>query len=657
MSKASTSSNASSDDWLSSIALKAKVEPSKVSEVLSTWRIQPSPVIPSPRRLLLKRIEFSGVKKLVANEGSFSFTWGDLDCGLWGMVTGRNLKGKSSIIEIVEWLLRGRRSSNLQEDVWSWISKASLRFHLDEIEHSVEVSRESGFQGNLRRVDRENEHVIASFNSEVEFENSMADFFMRQFSLEPVSNWQMSRNNDEIGSPVTHGWPALSGVMFIGTDYSSLLGDMPSLSGVPVRLLQMYLGLPWIPTLTVAQAAVKLVEAKQKLKAVKRAEIAASRNSRLEDLNAELADKQTELDNTPSDEDVRRTFEEATSELSQLRAREIGAGEKWRHATVDLKRVEETHAEDRHELQAFIDAQAASAVFRALDPSCCPRCDTAIGSERKRREEKEHSCSVCNSPISSDSDGSDRRLELEALVEGSRDAVSKSESYLAVAAEELDTLRAQAQQKEIEVQTLNLRLAAFGSRARIETEIAVLKGRIAEAGRSTDAVEEPESDDLSILKAIIDETEARKNAIQVGVLQKVSDTILTFAQRFGMPNLTGVNLKGNLNLSLEKGGTSTSYSKVTQGEKLRLKVATALAMIHVGESEGVGRHPGLLMLDSPGSEELAPEDLDLLISGLESISKEFKHLQVFVAARATPAIINHIQADHRREAKGEDTLW
>ncbi len=657
MSEASISSQASPDDWLLNIASAAKVGPARVSEVLSAWRIQPSPVIPSPRRLLLKQIEFSGVKKLVPNEGPFHFSWEGLDRGLWGMLTQRNLKGKSSIIEIVEWLLRGKRSSNLQEDVWSWVSKARLRFQLDQIEHWVEVNRESGFQGQLRRATGKYENVLARFSSEVEFENSMADFFMRQFSLEPVSNWQRARNEDQIGSPVLHGWAALSGVMFIGTDYSSLLGDLPSQSGVPIRLMQMYLGLPWIPTLTAAKAAMTSVEAREKVMAIKLGEITASRKSRIERLKTEMAGKQAELESTPSDEDIRKQIGEELAELSRLRARESSTEEKWRRATVEVKDATAAHAEDRHELQAFKDAQAASAVFRTLDPSCCPRCDAAIGNERKRREEREHSCSVCNSPIGSNSDGEDRRVELEALIEGSGDAVSKSQSYLAAAAEELATLRAQAQQKEMAVQTLNVRLAAFGLRARIETDIAVLKGRIAEAGHGINAVDAPETDELKILKAIVEETDSRMKAVQVGILQKVSESILAYAQRFGIPNLTAVSLKGNLNLSLEKGGTSTSYSKVTEGEKLRLKVATALAMIHVGESQGVGRHPGLLMLDSPGSEELAPEDLNHLISGLESISKEFAHLQVFVAARTTPAIINHIPADHRREAKGEDTLW
>lgn len=645
------------DDWLSNIASKAKVEVSRVSEVLAAWRIQPSPVIASPRRLLLSQIEFSGVKKGVASEGPFAFSWDKLESGLWGVVTERNFKGKSSIIEIVEWLLRGRRSNNLQEDVWSWISKASLRFNLDGVNHLVEVNREAGFSGQLSRFDLDRPHVIARFDSEQEFENTMSDFFMRQFSMESVTNWQKPKGSDEYGKPVMHGWAALAGAMFIGTDYSSLIGDLPFLSGMPLRLMQMYLGLPWIPTLTASKAAVASVENKLKLNANRLASVNASRKVRIEEINVALALKRSELEKTARDEDVRNSLQERSAELSALRTNELQVEEKWRHGAASVKFAETAYAEDRHELQAFLDAQAAGAVFRTLDPSCCPRCEVAIGKERKKREETEHSCSVCNSPISSDSDGEHQRTELEERVAASKAAVAKANADLAATSVELADARKLAGEVDTLRQILAAKLATFGARAGIETEIAVLEARMTEASYNADGPNEPESDELAVLTAVVDETDRRMKAVQVGVLEKASKMILAFAQRFGMTNLTSVSLKGNLTLVLEKGGSSTSYSKVTKGEQLRLKVATALAMIHVGETEGVGRHPGLLMLDSPAAEELAPEDLEQLVSGLEAISKEFKHLQLFVAARATPVILNHIPVGHLRQAEGEDTLW
>jgi hypothetical protein len=119
-------------DWLTAIANKADVDISRVEDILAARRIYASPVIASPRRLLLKAITFSGEKDAVIDAGFFEFSWNDLDRGLWGMVTESNLKGKSSVIEVVRWLLRGRPSNNFQEDVRRWILRASLRFQIDE---------------------------------------------------------------------------------------------------------------------------------------------------------------------------------------------------------------------------------------------------------------------------------------------------------------------------------------------------------------------------------------------------------------------------------------------------------------------------------------------------------------------------------------------
>jgi hypothetical protein len=56
---------------------------------------------------------------------------------------------------------------------------------------------------------------------------------------------------------VSHGWAAFSGAMFIGTNYETLLGDMPVVSGLNPRLIQMYIGVPWVSTLASSTSAEK----------------------------------------------------------------------------------------------------------------------------------------------------------------------------------------------------------------------------------------------------------------------------------------------------------------------------------------------------------------------------------------------------------------
>ena len=71
-----------------------------------------------------------------------------------------------------------------------------------------------------------------------------------------------------------------------------------------------------------------------------------------------------------------------------------------------------------------------------------------------------------------------------------------------------------------------------------------------------------------------------------------------------MSAITKAKLKGNASLQIIKGGQTTTYSKLTGGEKLRLKVATVLAIISVAESRELGRHPGLLFIDSPKNHQM-----------------------------------------------------
>jgi hypothetical protein len=80
-------------------------------------------------------------------------------------------------------------------------------------------------------------------------------------------------------------------------------------------------------------------------------------------------------------------------------------------------------------------------------------------------------------------------------------------------------------------------------------------------------------------------------------------------------------------------------------------------MIQAAEKRGIGRYPGLLMIDSPAAQEVTADDLDQLVGGLQSVSQEIAHLQVFVAGVTSTAITQHVPAENRREALNGGFLW
>jgi hypothetical protein len=645
----------SSRDWLEAIAAKAKVDPDMAERILDTKGIRPSPVIATPRRLAVHRIEFSGVKTDVPGAGQFEFVWDNLGPGLWAMVTERNLRGKSSVIEIAKWLLRGRPSRRLQDDVRTWLRSCRLVFTLDDIFHEVRLETSMTVTGRLVRTVSGEEIELAQFVGEDEFEAVMSDFFLKEFGLDVVARWKSGTGEDG-GRTVLHGWLSLSGAMFIGTDYSVLLGDMPPQSGMATPLMQMYLGLPWVSTLTAAKAAEQVAKKEQEARERKRELADAGRTKRRDEIATELEKKKAERDATPSDEELRARMARFQVQLAADSASEAEMSERAGRARADLRDAEAAYLADRADLQAHIDAEAAGAVFRMLDPSFCPRCDTVVTEERRKREKETHSCSVCGEHVSEQDDAASILAGMEVRAKASKAARDKAQRLSLEAQKKLDEVQARLFQIREEIEDLAKNLTRYDARRNLDTEVAILEARLQEAGHDPE-IAATDGAELPVLVAAVAETEKRVKAVQEGLLKAVSEEIVRYASRFGIANISSATLKGNTHLRLVKGGSETSYGKCTDGEKLRLKVAALLAMIKVGETRHVGRHPGLLMIDSPGAQEIAREDLDQLIGGLEEVSKEFGHLQVFIAAMSSPAVVDHVPAERMRDAEGDAPLW
>jgi transcription elongation factor Elf1 len=652
------------EEWLEAIATRAEVETSVVEGLLSVHRIQPSPVLAQPRRLVLREIEFSGEKDGVANAGPFTFSWTALDRGLWAMLSEHNLRGKSTIIEIVRWMIRGRPSSNLQDDVRRWVHAVRLGFSLDSDEYEIVAKTQGEPIGSLYRIrapsaagGEPGRTVLANFASDGEFEAVMADFFMRTFAMDPISSWRQGR--EEGGQSVTHSWVAFSGAMFIGTNYEVLLGDMPVATGLTSRLMQMYLGVPWVSTLAAAKTAHQGVEQAVQVSARRTEQAHEATKERIGSIRAQLAEKRAELAKIPSDEAVRNAINAFTTELADVRRQERVMVEHTERAVAALRELTTVHQEDRRDLQTHIDAMSATAVFRRLEPKCCPRCDHTISKAKKELESSTHSCSVCGESITNAEDGEAIKAELQERVVASKAAVARASAKKDEAENELADLRGKIDLLQIRLEAASKELGSAVRRQEAATAVAVLEGRLeeAEASISPSVQDNDRSGELKILSAIVTETEARVKAVRDGLLKDVSERLVEYSNAFGMENLSKASLKGNASLSLIKGGVPTSYSKVTEGEKLRLKVATILAMIEIAEARGVGRHPGLLMIDSPAAQEVSPIDVDHLIAGLQTVSTKLPHFQVFVAGISSKAITDHIPKAHRREVAGNAFLW
>jgi hypothetical protein len=421
--------------------------------------------------------------------------------------------------------------------------------------------------------------------------------------------------------------------------------------------MQMYLGLPWVTTLTAAKTAEVRAKRDREVNERRKRAGEAARGSRRAEIQSELTDKRKQLEGTRSDEEVRSEISRNRAEFLDLKKRERATMRSLELHEIALAQSQTAHNEDRRYLQAHIDAEAAGEVFRRLAPTICPRCDCPITDARRKREREKLQCSVCGDPIVADSDAENLRRTLDVQLAASKLAKDTAERNLQACDSLLKSIREKIADVDARAEHLTRKLVDLEPRRQIQTDIAVLEARLAEVSFDPEPENLVADEEVEILKAVVAETEERVKAVQTELLKSISTRIVGYAQRFGMANLSSVDLKGNAQLPMVKGGNPTSYSHCTDGEKLRLKVATTLAIIDEAEKNGVGRHPGLLMIDSPGAHEVAQKDLDELISGLKEITQELPHLQVFVASIASAAVLGHLPKERLQHAHGNDALW
>lgn len=647
-------------DWLSAVANRSKEESELVQEVLSRHNIRQSPSIGKPRRLLIRRIQFSGKKSGNYND-FFEFDFQALKPGLWGLISDRNLKGKTSALEIVRWLLRGKSSSKLQDGVKSWIVKASLDFQIDATKYTVHlVQTDEGISGKLIENSEQSEYLeVSCFASEYEFEACMSDFMMRELSLDILSAWRKQTDQHEPGKLVSHDWSAISGVLFISGDYQAIFGDLIA-DGLNSRLMNMYLGLPWIPTWTALTTTQKKLQEQTGILANQSKLEQNQQQERRTRIERELATCRSFLEKMPSDADIREALGKANQAHRQAMQNLRELQSLLSSAKQECDQLHQIWLQDQKDYQNFREAQAASAVFKQLEPTCCPHCQTLISDDRRLREIAEHSCSICGENIANSEDIDTLEEEFKNRLDASRKAFEQAKKQIESEDKKICDIQAQASHYESECKRLESQLGNFESRYEVEKKIAGLNFLLDEYQEPLEHLEFENKDleiDLKVIKAAIEETKQRINFLQKDLLEEVSEKIKEYAIRFGMTSITSVTLTSNPHLQLDKDGGKTTYSKCTNGEKLRLKVASIIALISIAEKKGIGRHPGLLLIDSPGSEEMVEDDVSQLISGLVELTQELPHLQVIVAATSSESILSHIDETHRKYAQGDSFLW
>lgn len=592
----------------------------------------------------------------------FDWSW-EPQLGVNGVGSGRNLRGKSTVLNVLMWALSGR-CANFQVDIRAWLKHIEVDWQVGGETVRIKFDNDDGHPtGVVETVDKlngmERVRVIGAFDGEEQFADLMGTVMMSRLRLEEIPMWTGDRE-------VRHKWPAYASAFTVRADMlDPVVGNVTVLG---TRMLQMFVGTDWGPALAATQTALNELGAEQTA--------AEQRASAAGDVMGQQREKaQAEVDrlsaavkapaDTPNLQQLLAGVAKATElarQVHELERKLMGAS-----SQVDTVRLQLRAAKARNHTQ-FEDALAVK-FFHQMTPSVCPRCTSKVTPEQRSAENEKHECSLCSKELHFEEVDTTKATAAAGPVGGDLDSpvddLEALEAALAEAEQAFDTLNTQIAAKKEQLAAAETRsaigtkqLAAAEDRHQLELELARAEGALAALKGSSDPelLDPADSAVVAVLEATKKVLSNWMNEGQHPLLEAISADIEKLAVGFGADSLSKVKLGGGGRLDVVKGGKPTTYTGLTAGEKLRVKIAAAVALIKHGYVAQIGRHPGFLVLDSPAAEEMPEEDLAILMAELVEVAEQ-ADMQIFVGTRNARPLLDLLPVANRRVAVGDDYLW
>ncbi len=651
-----------SASFVDAVAERSGTPVDMVADLLKAEQVPTIDIVGAPHRLRVKRLAFTGKKAGVSSDDiNFDQTFGD---GLWAFVTEKNDRGKTSVMEIMMWALRGQ-PKRLQDDVRSWLHTVTLEGTVDDSPFIVQFDLADGVPDGSLTHGGESQ----PFSSDAAFADTMSMFMMEKLGFDSFPQWV---NNRGIS---IHGWPLYSTVLYLPREsQNAVIGDTTK-TGLAQRLVQLFIGVRWARTRISSQAALKAAQSEHGERADRKQVIQDTADGILEHRRQELADATAEIAALPSDLPTDEEIEQAREEWLGLISRHADVENELREARRDARAADREATRQQKILDDLTEAALARKLFQGLNPVRCPRCTAAIDENRREAEKRDHSCALCNRHLNleldaeiegadvgnGDIDETRTAEELEQLISEAREAAAAEQARVAELEERAESLAAETDAAKGRIDEHSDKLAAINRRRELEAQVAAIQIVIEDFRNLTADVPAPVSADsdmegrIRILEAAAGEAKQRVDAAFAEVMELINQEIFDLARRFGLDNLQEVRLNLAAQLRLKKGDVEDTFSRQTPGEKLRLRIAVIVALLRVADNLGIGRHPGLLLIDSIGAEETEPSDLAAFMRELGSVTDQLGIQTVVASAR--PEVSEHVAENQCIIARGEEYLW
>lgn len=558
----------------------------------------------------------------------------------------QNGKGKSSIFKIIKFALTGDKSS-IKRDVLGWLQKILLEFSVGDTIYTVYINlMRPRVKSGLYRCNIDNlsfnsdgkvslENLLIHFeeNTEAAFMRNMQQFFFDQFSYYLLLWTSSSKNSFGLTDNRTTWKTYYKSIYLESKDYNALfLGvDMGSQNK---KILEMLLGLKYTASInTWSNKKDHLENHLRQLDYITPNEELVKDD--ISELNNELNNIKDEINKVKNlnKEMFKKTlniqfYNQSSKDLFMLEKQSS-------EIKMEIIKLEEELKKANRRLNSLKEEKEFGYYFSNLSIKQCPRCEHEIKNERKEIEKATHKCMLCEEELDILEDNQyleGKIQELERYIKNLGEVIPEMERENQEINQKQETLNEQLLEHEGKIASFEFEEKLIESlpsliERRIEIESLIDQKGVSDVDQKKERYEEEvKIYDFAITyfqKLRVKESRAILDSLCKIIKQRVND--------FGLENINDVTINKNLDILFLQNNINNKFNDLNEGEQLRAKLAVVLSLIVLDIEFNVGRHPRLLIIDSPGKEEVINEDLISLASIFREIEKEFANeLQIII---------------------------
>lgn len=551
-----------------------------------------------------------------------------------------NEVGKSSILKTIKYALTGD-NGDYDADVRSWITDVWLAFALDRQEFTVLLStRGVGPRALLvpgedfrpiETVAEETTLAITDVSGAEPIRAELQRFFFQRLGLGRLSWTQQDATAPGGVAERSTSWLTYFQALQIpdGGDRYLLCDAQHAIGNQDGLIFSAFLGLNLVEPLN--QLHLEAARARKEVKLEERLTAEQMRQAK-EDvgrLDAELQVVRGRLREIVASQATRRQAVEGGEPAQRLVAAQAFLVEKAsERARLEAERDELSRTLQRRRARErqLREVVALQLHFTGLEVSLCPNCDAAVDPAAVEREQNTHTCRLCGKPAHGadpqeiaalNAEADDLKREVDDMARG-RDAIT---ARLGVLRREIEALTVEvAALSEAAQQGISFALPTAEEEAErnsLHERVGGLKAELSMARRKAEPPPATEDNDLELRVRVVEKVRdvlrdeaARRNRT---LLERLSALTQDIARTIGAESISDITCSPLGKVELRKHGERVSFMGIqNEGERLRIKLAFFLAMMRLGREPGLGRHPGFLLVDQPGSGEMVPEDFAAL---------------------------------------------